>query len=467
MSFFLSLISLISLQGAAPALSPVPAVDVAGFEPEIRRQVVTARGAVLARPRDAGANGRLGMILQAYERYEQAEIFLGRAHQLAPAEFRWAFYLGVVRAELGRGSGAIEALTVARRLRPDHAPTRLRLAESLLGAGRLAESRALFQSIREENPREATALYGLGRIALQDGDRKLAAELLRQATELYPEYGAAHYAYGLVQRDLGQMDEARRHLELSQRHRLKRPPIDDPDLAAVADLNLGAALHLTRGRALEEAGRIAESIGEHERALRLRPGLAQAHINLISLYGRSGQPEQALGHYRAALAINPDLPDLHYNHGVLLVAAGKTGEAAESFQRVIRLNPYHPEAHHNYGVIIEQEGRLDEAAGHYQKALSAKPGYRSAHFHLGRILVNQGRVREGGDHFQRAVAPPPAMDDAEAPGYYYALGATWSMLGERQRAISSLREALRRAVALRQTDLAGSIRRDLQTLGAG
>jgi len=446
-------------------LPPLPAVDVAGFEPEIRRQVTGARGDVVARPRDAAANGQLGIILQAYERYELAAVLLERAHRLAPNEFRWAFCLGVVRGELGQAEGAIEALTIAGRLRPGHPTVRLRLAESLLAAGRRRESREQFELIRRGQPREAAALYGLGRIAMLEGQPALASDLLRQAIEIYPAYGAAHYAYGLVRRDLGQVEEARRHLPLSQEYRLRRPPVDDADLAAVAELNLGAAIHLTRGRALEEAGQIEESIVEHEKALNLRPGLVQAHINLITLYGRRGRIEPALEHYRAARAINPDLTDLHYNHGVLLIGAGRPQEALESFERVIKIKPYHPEAHHNLGVIIEQEGRLDEAAAHYRSALRERPGYRSAHFHLGRILVNQSRVQEALDQFQLAVEPAPPAADEEAPGHFYALGATWSMLGERQRAVSALREALRRAVSLRQGDLATSIRRDLQTLG--
>lgn len=444
---------------------PVPTIDVTGFEPEIRRQILTAHRAVMAQPRAAEANGKLGMILQAYERYEQAALFLDRAHRLDPADFRWAFYLGVVRAELGRSREAIDVLEVARRLRPEHLPTRLRLAEALLADGQTAPSQVLFEAVRKERPAEATPLYGLGRIAVMSGQREQAIDYFRQAIAIFPTYGAVHYAYGLVLRDLGQTAAARHHLTLSQEHRLERPVIDDPFLAAVAELNLGATLYLTRGRALEAAGKIDESIAAHEKALERRPGLVQAHLNLITLYGRRGQIEAAQRHYLAALAINPALPELHYNHGVLLVTRGEVRRAAEAFLETLRLNPFHPEAHHNLGVIIEQEGRLDEAAEHYRKALREKPGYRSAHFHLGRIYVNQGRVREGLAEFQAALAPPPAASDEEAPGYFYALGATWSMVGERSQSIAMLREALRRATLLRQRELAEAIRRDLQTLG--
>ncbi|MFM8393664.1 MAG: tetratricopeptide repeat protein, partial [Acidobacteriota bacterium] len=335
---------------------PLPKVDVTGFEPEIRRQIIAAQRALVAKPGDAALNGRLGMILEAYERYEQAALFLERAHRLAPADFRWAFYLGVVRSELGRSGEAVAALTVARELRPDHLPTRLRLAESLLADGQTGPSRALYESVLAERPGEALALYGLGRIAVSEGRREEAVDLLRRAIEIFPAYGAAHYAYGLLLRDLGRADEARDHLIISQERRLERPLLDDPYLAAVAELNLGATLHLTRGRALEAAGKIEESIAAHEKALELRPGLVQAHLNLITLYGRRGQSEAALRHYRAALALNPALPELHYNYGVLQVALGDPRQAAASFLETLRLNQFHPEAHHNYGVIIEQEG---------------------------------------------------------------------------------------------------------------
>lgn len=454
------------LEVAGLAQVAPPPVDVTGFEPEIRRQVAGAYESVRLRPRDAEVSGQLGMILQAYERYEQAAIFYERARELAPRDFRWAYYLGLVRGELGQSAKAVAALTVAVGLQGDYGPARLRLADALQAEGQVGASRELYEDVLKRIPGEATALYGLGRLALGEGKRDVAAGHLRRAIESFPDYGAAHYAYGMVLRDLGRLDEARQHLLLSQSHRLKRPLLDDRYLGAVAALNLGATLHLTRGRVLEAEGRIDESIVEHERALAINSGLVQAHVNLITLYGRRGKVDRALEHYRAALAIDPDLPDLHYNYGVLLVAGGEPRRAAEAFQEALRRNPYHAEANHNYGVIIERDGRLDEAAEHYRRALREKPGYRSAHFHLGRILVNQEKVRDALEQFRLAVEPEPLVGDEDAPGYYYALGATWSMVGERRKAIESLSEALKRAERLGQRELALAIRRDLRTLGA-
>jgi tetratricopeptide (TPR) repeat protein len=217
---------------------------------------------------------------------------------------------------------------------------------------------------------------------------------------------------------------------------------------------------LKRGVALESAGKLEESVAAHERSLALNPQLVQAHINLISLFGRTGRAEKAEGHYRAALAINPDLPEIHYNYGVLLAAGGRFAEAAQAFQSCLRLDPHHAEAHHNYAALVEREGKLDEAAAHYRKAVENKPGHRAAHFHLGRILVNQNKLAEAVAEFRQTLAP----EDAETPRFMYALGATLIRAGEKNDGLHYLREALKRAAALRQTELVTSLERDLKTL---
>jgi len=448
----------------AQNLPELPNVVFENFEPEIREQVRKAYAGAQAKPRDAQASGWLGMTLHTYEQYEFAAVCYERAHLLAPDEFRWAYYLGIVQAALGRNREAAGAFKDALRLDRDHLPAQLRLAEVLLADGRLEESRQLYEIVMKHNAGIAQAYYGLGRIAAAGGKPAAAADLYRKALDLFREYGAAHYALGMALRDLGQTAEAQEHLARSQQLKLSRPTLEDPLIIAIAEMNAGGSAHLKRGALLEAAGKIAESIGEHEQALEINPWQVQAHINLISLYGRTGQFEKAEKHYRAAVAINPDLPDSHYNYGVLLVRQERLKEAAQAFQQCLQLNPYYAEAHHNYAVIIEREGKLDEAARHYRKAIENKPGYRSAHFHLGRILVNQDKLTEAIEQFQQTLTPPPGPEDEDTPTYLYALGATYVRAGERPKGIETLREALKRARAQGQTQLAASLERDLQTL---
>lgn len=237
-------------------------------------------------------------------------------------------------------------------------------------------------------------------------------------------------------------------------------PTKPEENAAKTSANAEAVTHLKRGAALEREGKLAESIAAHEQALAIDPGLLQAYVNLISLYGRAGQSEKAQQAYRKANEINPDIPELHYNFGVLLAGQNRPGEAAQSFERSIQLNPYYAEAHYNYAAIIESEGKLEEAAKHYRKAIENKPGYGAAHFHLGRILVNQDKLAEAIEQFQKSLTP----ETEETPRNLYALGATYIRAGDKTKGIQTLREALKRALAMNQTQLASSLERDLKSL---
>lgn len=224
--------------------------------------------------------------------------------------------------------------------------------------------------------------------------------------------------------------------------------------------NAEAVEHLKRGAALDREGKLADSIVAHEQAVKIDAGLVQAHINLISLYGRTGQPEKALLAFRRASEINPDIPELHYNFGVLLAGQQRIPEAAKAFQQSLQLNPHYAEAHFNYGAIIETDGKLDEAAAHFRKAIENKSGYADAHFHLGRILVNQNKLTDAIEQFQKSLTP----ETENAPRNLYALGATYLRAGEKAKAIQTLREALNLAKKRNQIELVNGLERDLKSL---
>ena len=298
------------------------------------------------------------------------------------------------------------------------------------------------------------------RVLVVDQDHTAASALFKKAVEQFPQYGAAHYALGMALRNLGQTANAQEHLSLSQRFKDSRPPINDPLLTAIAELNAAGSELLKRGVMFDAAGKLAEAITDHERAVEANSQLVQAHINLISLYARAGQFDKAEKHYQAANTINPNMADSHYNFGVMLTMQNRPQEAAKAFERCLRIDSFNAEAHYNLGVIIEREGRLDEAAAHYRQTIGNKPGHRMAHFHLGRVLVNQDKLLEAIAEFEKTLTP----EDDQTPLFTYALGATYARAGDRAKAIQFLRQALKSAKAMEQTQLAASIERDLSRI---
>jgi predicted Zn-dependent protease len=140
----------------AQGLPALPSIVLENCGPEIREQVRKAYTDAQTKPRDAQASGWLGMTLHTYEQYEFASVCYERAHLLAPTEFRWAYYLGVVQAELGKQHEVATAFKAALRQDPNHLPAQLRLANALLAASQLSESRKWKIGLTRSNFRKCT-----------------------------------------------------------------------------------------------------------------------------------------------------------------------------------------------------------------------------------------------------------------------------------------------------------------------
>jgi len=359
---------------------------------------------------------------------------------------------------------AIATLRAALRLQPDYLPARLKLGESLLTAGELDESNRVYSAIVKESSDVAEAYYGLGRIDAARGNLAPAAESLRKACELFPTYGAAHYALAQVDGKLGKSEESQEHLKVFAKNKTIVPPVDDPLRDELRRLDMGAPSHLERGVQLEQVGRVEDAIAETEKALQLDPTLVRAHVNLIILYGRNGNPDKAEEHYRTAVKLNPrQFPDAYYNHGVLLLQQGKLDETEKAFRRALEIDPSYAAAHNNLGYVFELQGKISEAVAEYSKAVEEQPNFRQAHFNLGRILVNQQQYQEGIQQLQQTLTPV----DENTPTFLYALGAAYGRAGQQQQALRYLHEARQQASARGQTQLLADIDKDLRTVEAG
>lgn len=440
----------------------LPWLTLDNFSPGIREQIDEAYSFARSHAEDAVASGRLGMVLQTYGLLQQAAVCYRRAMQLEPNSFQWAYYLGAVEADQGHCDTAASTLRLALRIDPTYFPAKLRLANCLLASAVWDASERLFAEIAEQHPDNADAYYGLGRVRAARRDPAGASEAYRKATELFPDYGAAHYALALTYRTLGKADQAEEQLRLYEKNKIAVPPSGDPLLAEVRALNHSATYQVQYGAELERQGKLEESAAAHEKAIEIDPNLVQAHINLIELYGRLGRFQKAEEHYKAAVRIDSGSAESYYNYGVLLLSAEEYARAEEAFRKTIEINPFYAGAHNNLGYLLERQGNFPEAETEYRKAIENKPGDRQAHFNLGRILVNQKKFQEGIQELRKTIEP----EDENTPRYVYALGAAFARAGDRQNALRYIRQARDVAAARGQSTLLVSIERDLHTLEA-
>lgn len=441
----------------------IPALALGDVPRPVRAAIVRAYNEARARPRDPVAVERLAMLLHAHDQYRSAEACYRLERRLAPRSFAPAYLLALVQADLGDLTSAISSMREALAIEPEYVPARMRLAELLMNAGDLEASRGQYDALVREFPDLALAHYGLGRLADARGDAAAAAAHYERALAGAPQFGTAHYALALAYRDAGDVDRARPHLEAYSRLGSRRPTLPDRWLNQVRALRSTARDLIVEGSQLERAGRIEEAIARHLQALQADPAAAQAHVNLIALYGRTGAMAKAEANYRAALASGSSLAEAHYNYGVLLAGAHRYAEAADAFSKTLAIDPFHAPAHNNLAGLFVEQGRLEEAAVHYREALANDPQHRAARFNLGRVLVALGRPREAIEELGRVVG----VEDAQTPRYMYALATAYLAAGDRAAARRYAKEALRLARQFGQSALAKSIEAALADMHEG
>jgi len=451
----------LALPGAAqPGIPPLPHPALHLFPPSARESVAAAYERAAERSGDAGAAGVLGSVLHAWDQWDAAHDAYSRAQALDPRAFEWHYLDGIALQRLARHAEAAARFRRAHDLSPGFLPAHVRLADALLEAGELDQSGVLFVALIRHDATAGLGHFGLGRIAALRGDHATAISRLELAVGLVPVWGAAHYALALSYRAEGRRADATRALERHAEHGPSWPALEDPVLASVTALREDAVANLQRGLRLADAGDLAGAIAAHEAALALDPALAQAHANLISLYGRSQDWTRAEEHYRTVLDLGFGLDAAHYDYGVLLAMQGKWKAAADAYRRAIDVNPLHARAHNNLGGLLEREQEIEAAAVSYRQAVTSEPLFRLARFNVARLLLVGGRLDEAIEELEKIVHPR----DAEAPLYLFALAGAHLKGGQKEQGIRWAREARQLASAHAQHGLVAAINRALDML---
>ncbi len=149
--------------------------------------------------------------------------------------------------------------------------------------------------------------------------------------------------------------------------------------------------------------------------------------------------EKAFTATERALKLDPDLAEAHVARGLLLWTHSNHfphALAVQEFRRALDLNPNLDEAHHQLASVYNHIGLLDKAEEEIQKAVAINPGNTGARFRVGVNLLYQGKD-------EQALA---AFRDSEKfnPGVWaYQTACALFHLGRREEAAARVAEALK------------------------
>jgi len=166
------------------------------------------------------------------------------------------------------------------------------------------------------------------------------------------------------------------------------------------------------GAALNQMGKINESLVATQKSVQLDPQDAGAHYNLGNTLQDLGRVKEAEANYKKAITLKPDFAKAHKNLGNVLKELGRLDEAEASYKQAITLKPDYAEVYHNLGVLLRELRRFNESEASYRQAITLKPDYAETHNNLGNTLQDQGRLEEAEVSLRQAIALKP--DYAEA-----------------------------------------------------
>jgi tetratricopeptide (TPR) repeat protein len=381
-------------------------VNTNGFDPVIAAAVVQARDAVQSSPRSAAMRGRMGKLLLAHEVWPEARECFAQAMALAPREPRWPYFLGLAHLA-DNPMAAVTNLERAVRLLPEReSAPRLKLAETLLGLGRLEEAEVLYRHVRERESNSAPAALGLGKVANARDQLSEAADFLTAATVNASTRKAAHRLLLNVNQRLGRSNEVER-IARALTDLPNDEGLPDPFFSEVEQLKTGEEAWIDRADKWTKEGQVAEAarllektiqtyprshramfflgrarlrLGDAAgaetillRAVELAPDSVEAQLQLGVTRLSRGRPKEAQPCFRAAIKAKPNLGEAWFNLGLSLGAENERPECVAAFREAIRLRPNLIEAYLGLAVVLRADGQRQVAAGELRRALELEP----------------------------------------------------------------------------------------------
>lgn len=305
----------------------------------------------------------------------------------------------------------------------------LKQAIALHRAGKLAAAEGIYRRVLAEEPGNSDLLHFLGLIAHQSGRHDEAAEHIRNAIALRAN---ALYWYNLGHVHLARKDSAAaedafaRTVELAPTHadalfQLGSIRLDDDDIegaeehfrraiAAKPDF-VGARINLAL--LLQRAGDSAGALAQLEEARRVRPDDPEIH-NALGIVNTTAAPTLAIEHFRRAVALKPGYTEAHINLARSLHQASRHAEAADMLEEMSKQRPRDSDIRMLLGSAYAEMNEMDAAARHYDAAAAALPSSPKPLVSLGHLYLRFGRFDEAYRAYQRARTADPTNCDAAA-----------------------------------------------------
>lgn len=239
----------------------------------------------------------------------------------SPEQARLVILIGLAHYGLGQYTQAVPYLKKATAYDRQNLPFRLALAQSCLWSRQYQCVLDVYHEILLLNAESAEAdmLAGEAYDAMKNSAG--AIEQFRAAVKADPRMPNAHFGLGYLLWTQNQFEEASREF----RAELENVPSNAKAMVYLADSEM-------------QLNHPDVALPLIQRAIRLDPSLARAHLDLGILYTDARRHQEALKELQIAVKLSPQDPNVHWRLARLYQAMGRKQEAQVEFKRTQELH---------------------------------------------------------------------------------------------------------------------------------
>lgn len=298
---------------------------------------------------------------------------------------------GRVHGSLGDLLSAKKLFLEALSLNSNAISPRINLARVYLQQREYSKAKEYLQQSIQIDSRESSAYYLLANIFMREKDTESALKVYENLLQVDNMQIQALYLSGVLQMDLGLLDDAKVSVDKML-----------VDFAGRPEGQRLKGMLLYRQSSYDEAKIVLES------SIQAQPHLLSYFFLGLSYYGLN-QYELALNQFQKALDFNPDFERARILVALTLLKQKRLDDSIIEIQKVLRANPENAYAHNILGSALLVDGQYDKGMKELELATELDPSLVDAHMKRGVLHLSQGENVSGEEDLIRAVNAAPEV----------------------------------------------------------
>ncbi len=194
---------------------------------------------------------------------------------------------------------------------------------------------------------------------------------------------------------------------------------------------LKARVHNNYGVALNEAGRIDESIVAYQKAISLDKFYSDPLSNIAVAYCLKDDVDKAIDSLKVALHICPNYPEAYNNLGTLLIKKKQYDDAERMLATAVQLRPYYGKAYYNLGRLYLEKNQQEVAWGYFKKAVENDLDNPDGFFTFAQMSMRLKKFPEAVGAFEQVIERGCSNEQV-----WFGLANAHYMLGNYDKSVS-------------------------------